>query len=1601
MKQSLTQILRCLSILSVLGMGSALDGADLKITEFMAANGGGHLDEDGDTSDWVEIQNTTIQFVNLSNWALTDDPGDLSKWVFPSKLLGPGEFLIIFCSGKDRAPSDGELHTNFKLDSKGEYLALVRRIDGEIATEFSPQYPLQHTDVSFGEGQQITAALVEEGDLSRVHVPSSDILGTAWTGGAPFDDSLVRGWIPAPLAVGYPKEVANHVPPPQSYWSFDGDFQDRGMGGDHADSRGARFDNRVPPQIGTGQSLDFDGQNDYVSIEIDVSEVEYTVSFWFQADASGRGLYCVVDSDLGGGGHDRHLYLNGGNIATRLWSNEVLTSSGRNYADGQWHHICHVYGGEIGGQEIYIDGERVLNGVKDYSDFDWQQRINLGFSNDAQGTYFDGRIDELAVWNIALSVDEIVSLSEGVNPATLSGIGAFVETDIEDELKGEGSSLFMRIPFEVELPFESQQLQLQMRYEDGFLAYLNGTPVISSNAPLNPGFDSLALTDRSVSQATRVVALDLSGHIDLLVEGTNILAIHGLNESVDGEEFLIAPRLVASDHTVSYIKEPSPGAPNIGQIYEGFVGELSLSHRRGLYESSFELEIETPEPTAEIRYTLDGSVPTETTGDIYTGPILIDGMTVIRIQAFKENWIPSPIETHSYLFITDVKDQPAMIDTIVNHPTYGPLIEPALRAHPSVSINIPNSVTTVEREASIELIFPDGKEGFQIDAGIKRVGGHSLGAFPKNSMRLYFRSKYGKSKLKYDVFDGTLYGESAIKSYDRLHLRSGSHDSIFYLGANVQPPSNGQYLRNRFMHDMQFEMGQFSLHGRWVQVYINGAYWGHYQLMERPSADLMAEYMGGEKDEFEAINSGQPPRVIGDRWDGWAHIQTIRDDYDEILRWVDVESLADYMLLNFWAGNDWDWSVHHNWMAGGPSHPDRGGYKFISWDADIIWRRLEDYNLDHPGPNFIFSDLLQHDDFKLLVADRIHKHFYNDGLLTPGRVRELYDRRVEEIQTSIVAETARWQWSGTWTRDQQWAAELARLRTDFFPRRTQITIDQIRGRGLYPTVEPPLFRVDGVVQYGGIVDKDQFLSMEVPDEAGGSFVDTEVIDESSPVSVLVPQDDSVGDSWKQLNFVEGAQGETWIQGLNGVGYETTSGYEGVINVDVIDLMRGNDGNNSVYVRIPFTIQNAAELQEIDRLLLSINADDGFAAYINGQRVTSENAPDEDAITWNSNATAGGETQLANPSRLDITEHKGLLQVGENLLAIHGLNFATSSSDMLVLPKLLTGRFDPSGGNGNIRYTLDGSDPRDPEAQTFDQAITLDKTLRVKARSLEGDNWSALSEAVFVVSGSLPLRITEIHYHPRAEDDPDSPFGDNDFEFLEIKNTGSETVSLFGVKVTGDIEFDFSESEVQELAPDAYVVIVEDLGAFSQRYQTQGMLIAGEYSGDLNNSGGTLTVLGPLDETVQSFTFDDIWYPTTDGVGDSLTVVDEFINPNSWTDAQLWKASSVADGTPGQSDSGGNNSGWRLPGDANADRNLDLGDAISLLLMIYRGGVAMPCDGDSLEDEGNLTLLDLNQDLTVDASDAIYLLTFLYVDGPAPGLGTDCERILECSTLCDF
>ncbi len=141
-----------LAVLVVLLGRGRTNAETVVINEFMATNQSTVADEDGDYSDWIELFNASESPVDLNGWHLSDRPDDLTRWTFPSVTLEMGQYLVVFASGKDRSDPLGEMHTNFRLSTDGEYLGLILPDGITPANEFVPAYPPQEPDVPFALG---------------------------------------------------------------------------------------------------------------------------------------------------------------------------------------------------------------------------------------------------------------------------------------------------------------------------------------------------------------------------------------------------------------------------------------------------------------------------------------------------------------------------------------------------------------------------------------------------------------------------------------------------------------------------------------------------------------------------------------------------------------------------------------------------------------------------------------------------------------------------------------------------------------------------------------------------------------------------------------------------------------------------------------------------------------------------------------------------------------------------------------------------------------------------------------------------------------------------------------------------------------------------------------------------------------------------------------------------------------------------------------------------------------------------------------------------------------------------------------------------------
>jgi hypothetical protein len=544
--------------------------------------------------------------------------------------------------------------------------------------------------------------------------------------------------------------------------------------------------------------------------------------------------------------------------------------------------------------------------------------------------------------------------------------------------------------------------------------------------------------------------------------------------------------------------------------------QVGVSVPRGFYDKVISLALTSPVAGALLRYTLDGSEPALANGNAYTSPIAVTNTAILRAAAFKDRTRVSAIATHSYIFLDQVvrqrndppgfpsgprawSGQPSayqMDPRVVNDPLYHDRMKDALQSLPVISIvcyrddlfgaraglylNSMQRGETWERACSAEMLLPGGTTAFQIDCGLRIQGNYNRLPVksPKHSFRLLFKEKYGATKLHYQMFP-----DSPLKKFDTLVLRADYNNSWIHWDPAQRP--RAQRTRDAWMKDSHRAMGWVAGHNRYVHLFLDGLYWGVYDVAERPDADFAAAYFGGRSEDYDVVNEFDAKDGTLDAFKALYSIRGVaqKAPYEKLRSYLDLTQYIDYLLLNYYAGNQ-DWGENKNWYAI-RRHTPPGPFQYIVWDGEQIFHEVTDDTVSNPyeTPFRLAEELKGNAEFRLAFADRVQKHFFNGGALTPASSSVRWMKRAAEVDRAVIAESARWGYyrrNPPFTRDRDWIVEQKRLVRSYFPQRTGIVLGQLRAVGLYPKIAAPTFN-----QHGGRVTNG--FKLEMTSANGGSI----------------------------------------------------------------------------------------------------------------------------------------------------------------------------------------------------------------------------------------------------------------------------------------------------------------------------------------------------------------------------------------------------------------------------------------------------------------------------------------------------------------------------------
>ncbi len=1457
--------------------------AQVRISEFLANNVSGLRDEINEHEDWIEVENPTASTVSLSGWFLTDDVTRLRKWPFPAWTIGAGKRIVVFASNRDRRPPQAvagqdnagtaaqpRLATNFKIATNaGRYLALTKEGVGGVVDVVSVfnGYPKQVADVSYGTSVT-TTPVVPANAPARALVPTvgngGSTLGATWRGGAePFDDSTWTAGSQGAGVVGTAAVVAAANLKLRLNADSAAALTTDTSGAAHHGTNTASTTSFMPSATDTAPSpllrrgaMQFvaaaaaaSSSQVVVPAHADFTATSGTIMFWMKSGqtntAAGGSEGAMIWDRRTTSGNVIVLTAAANASPGRLFSQPSGGGSFYSTArvdDDRWHHVAFVYNQAAGGTDIiYVDGG--ASGQITHSNaWTWlaTQPIELGRSHDGYWQKYHGLLDDVRFYNTGLTAAQVAQIYNGADENVEA---ADVGLNLAGSLPGNAGA-FIRIPFNVANPAGVQTMRFTGRSNDAFVAWLNGTQIAAFNAPASPAYNSLSTT---TALATRGQVVDFAP--TNLVAGTNILAIHAMNNATSDPNFLSLSTLdtVAVDAVGAYLASNTPGTANsairtsIGPFVSDvrYNGSLELPPQPAGGAASLPIQISarvTPSLrplaasnpvqlawrimyNAETLINMTESPPGTWTASIPTTGLTAGQMLRWRIIATDNTVVQGTAPAYLSTTNSDQYFGTVALDTVTTQlPVYRVFV-PGTYTFNNAHVIDQNNV------GGRGAIFYDGE---LYDNIFFRIKGDTTRTLNKRAHRVDFNSEHqfrwapGRSRMK----ELALNAEYVDPAYTRqmltmwLHRASGTGGPLHF---PVRCQINGVFWQLAFHTETQdFELldnmgldpngamyasiGQMSGAAGEKQTRVTE---GTIDMSNFVTAITNANLTTRKNNVFDQIdipatvNYLAVARLTQEGDDVWANM-VIHRDSDNTGEWriIPFDTNLSWGQL-YWQDYTTDNSVIHANKDRGKSHPLYGNAS--CWTLDYAGFRY----------NRFYDAIISVPETRAMLLRRM-RSIMDQYLQAPGTVNPMLeamiDAHVAKITPEVTLDRAAWGWPSN-------GGPYGFSTQPFNDGTSNSAIYQMKNLFLTPR-RTHLFVTHTSTTNVGIANANSAGIPATPQPA------------SVPITITSYDAYPAGSTTQDEEYIQLSNANAFAADISG--WSLTGGVE-------------------------FTFKGGTV----------INA--GGSLYV---------SPRQAAFRARTVSPKGGEGRfVVGPSKGHVTSRGELIELRDSAgLLVHSVNT-----------------------------------PANPTA------------------------------------AQQSLRITEISYHPTdptpAETAAISSVVADDFEYIELLNTGATVLNLAGARFTKGIDFAFPAGTT--LAAGARLLIAANLPAFQLRYGT-GVPAIGPWLGALDNGGEDLEIVDASGEVVLDFGYNDTWFPPTDGTGRTLVVRDAVPSHTGYGQPTHWAISGSATGSPGTADTDFANhfTGWRWDHFTNAEIKLPDGSENTALA----GPVANP-DGDMLNNLG--------------------------------------------------
>lgn len=926
--------------------------AGLVLSELMVENDSAVRDEDGDYPRWVELYNSTNQELSLSGYALSDRENDATKYPLPAVTLQPGEYRVVFLSGKNRNAVDGNLHTGFKLNgSETLYLfsgnTIVDSVSGAATSPNLSKIKVgstwEETDL-YSPGYENTQAghdayidLYDKRDESTLkinEVQSSNATCIADEQGLyPDWIEIVNTGSTAVDLTGY--GLSDDVNKPMD-WIFPSGTIEPG-----------------------GRILVFaDGTNNTAS---EILHTNFSIS---------------------SGGETLSLYSPEGYLLDRVTVPELQTDT--SYArspDGTGDFA--VQQTPTPNMENTVESQTALS--------------NRFFQEHNRGVY----ISEVMTAN-STALDVGGQSPDWVEVTNASG--ASVNLSGYRLSNKPGATARYLFP--------------DVTLEDGqsTLVYLTGTDVTLG--------DEYATQSASFKGSSTGETLYLFDPDRNCVDKVTVPALStdvSYGRDVDRTGFF-------------YYAESTPGKANTTTAYLGLCPEPSFSDEGGVKTGTLDLTLTVPEG-ATVYYTTDCSTPT-TSSQVYTGPISISSNTVIRAIAVREGYLTSTTATRTYItenthtvrvvsLVTDDKylfsDEMGMYADGPNYQEEAPHGSPGKGA---------NFWMDWEYPVHVEIWESDGTRLIEQDGSFKLNGQYSR-AQDQKSFAVYARSEYGDD----DRFNAPLFSDREYTDYKSFVLRGTGQDY------NRSRMRDAMITSTMLGEDVMYQETEVCV------LYLNGEYWGHYNMRERVNKWSVAQWEGVTDenviDNIDLLkgNGNNSARILnGDNKEYRELIDFCKnnslkdpDNLKYVTDRVDVQNYFDYQIAEiFWANSD-NGNIKYYKVPGGK-------WKWILYDMDwpmnnnskmpVSWNTFN-HVFDPAGTGVkngfettLSTSLLANDDMRELFLQRLS--YFMNNVFTVEKMTAAIDEMYNTMLPEMTLHYERWPNHGS---VESWQRQVDKLRT--------------------------------------------------------------------------------------------------------------------------------------------------------------------------------------------------------------------------------------------------------------------------------------------------------------------------------------------------------------------------------------------------------------------------------------------------------------------------------------------------------------------------------------------------------------------------------------------